>query len=149
MSRTNPCTNHDSWPKGIGFRKRVGKVWHYLQTEQCWKYEELPPIEILEALAFNCRPSDDDELDRANWFWNRRPFLLSTASCLLLFAVAFGLPFWIFVVPCLGLPLLVITILTVCANVAQSVSWRRQYESSIDRLIRTLTNDRDSNDVLS
>jgi hypothetical protein len=148
MNRTNPYTNRDPWPKGIGFRKRVSKVWHDLRVNQCWKYQELPPIEILEAFAFNCRPSDDDELNRANWFWNRRPFLLSAVSCMLLFAVAFGLPFWIFVLPWLGLPLLATTILTICANVAQSVNWRRQYESSIDRLIRTLTNDRDSN-VLS
>jgi hypothetical protein len=149
MSRTNPYPNRDPWLKEIGFRKRVSKVWHDLQAEQCWKYQELPPIEILEAFALNCRPTNDDELERANWFWNRRPFLLSAVSCLLLFAVAFGLPFWIFVFPCLGLPLLVITILIICANVAQSASWRRQYESSIDRLIRTLTSDRDSNDVLS
>jgi hypothetical protein len=137
-------TNRDSWPKGIGLRGRVIKVWRDLQAEHCWKYQELPPIEILEAFALNCRPADDDELDRANWFWKRRPFLLSAASCMLLFAVAFGLPFWIFMLPLVGLPLLAVTILIVCANVAQSVRWRRQYESSIDRLIRTLTNDRDS-----
>jgi hypothetical protein len=149
MSRTNRCTNRDSWSNGIGLRERVSRFWHDLQAKHGWKYEELPPIEILETFALYCRPANDAELDRANWFWKRRPKLVLAVGCILLFTDAFGLPFWLFVVPWIGVPLLVVTIFVICANIVQSVRWRRQYESSIDRLIRILTTDRDSNDVLS
>jgi hypothetical protein len=118
-------------------------------VDHIWRYEELPPIEILKAFALYCRPADDDELGRANWFWKRRPKLIPAVGGILLFTDAFGLPFWLFVVPWVAVPLLVVTIFVICANMVQSVRWRRQYESSIDRLIRILTTDRDSNDVLS
>jgi hypothetical protein len=51
--------------------------------------------------------------------------------------VALGLPFWLIVVPAIGLPLLLISAVVANTDIARSVRWRRQYELSIDRLVRT------------
>jgi hypothetical protein len=67
------------------------------------------------------------------------------------FIVALGLPLWLFVVPAVGLPLVIAAVVIVEIEIVRSVRWRRQYELSIDRLIRTSTNDKDTFgvDVLS
>ena len=51
--------------------------------------------------------------------------------------VAFGLPFWLFIVPAIGYPLLIIWAVLVNTDIVRSVRWRRQYELGIDRLIQT------------
>jgi hypothetical protein len=81
-------------------------------------------------------PTHNDELARANWFWSRRPRLLPAASYTVWLVVVLGLPFWLFVAPLIGVPLLIIAAVIVNVEIARSVRWRRQYELSIDRLIR-------------
>jgi len=44
----------------------------------------------------------------------------------------------------IGVPLLIVAAVIVNTEILRSVRWRRQYESSIDRLIRASTNDRDT-----
>ena len=80
---------------------------------------------------------DNDELARANWFWRRRPRLLPVVSSIVWLIVALGLPLWLFVVPVIGVPLLIVAPVIVNTDIVQSARWRRQYESSIDRLFRT------------
>jgi hypothetical protein len=50
-------------------------------------------------------------------------------------------------VPSIGVPVLIIAAVIVNAEIVRSVRWRRQYELSIDRLIRTSTNGRDTSGV--
>ena len=57
------------------------------------------------------------------------------------------LPLWLFIVPAIGVPLLVIAAVIVNTEIVRSVRWRRQDELSIDRLIRTSTKDRDAFDM--
>ena len=52
--------------------------------------------------------------------------------------VALGLPFWLFRIPPIGVPLMIVAPVVVNTDLARSLRWRRQYESSIDRLIRTI-----------
>jgi hypothetical protein len=58
--------------------------------------------------------------------------------------VIVGLPFWLFIVAVIGLPLIVISLMIVNIDIVQSSWWRRQYELSIDRLIGASTNGRDT-----
>jgi hypothetical protein len=44
---------------------------------------------------------------------------------------------WLFSVPALGYPLLIISAVVVNTEIVRSVRWRRQYEQGIDRLILT------------
>jgi len=77
---------------------------------------------------------------RANWFWHRRQRFLKAASCVVALIAAPGLPLWLFTVPVIGVPLLIIAAMLVNTEIVRSVRWRRQYELSIDRLIRTSIN---------
>lgn len=138
--------NHSFWKK-LGFSKRLSEFWQDLQDDPHWKYEQLSPVQLLEKSELHRYPTPNDELARANWFWSRRPRLLPVAGCIAWLIVALGLPFWLFIVPAIGVPLLIIAAVIVDTEIVQSVRWRRQYELSIDRLIRTSTNGRDTFDV--
>ena len=150
-SKSNRCTGGDCLSQNLSFRKRLGDFWRDLLDEPHWKYEELAPVRLLEQLELHAHLTDNDELARASWFWSRRPRCLQTANGMIWFIVALGLPLWLFVVPAVGLPLVIAAVVIVEIEIVRSVRWRRQYELSIDRLIRTSTNDKDTFgvDVLS
>ena len=141
--KDNQCTSRSSREK-FSFGKHLGRVWQDLQEVPHWKYEKLSPLRLLEKSKLYSCPTDNDELARANWFWSRRPRLLQAASCIVWLIVAFGLPFWLLIVPWIGVPLLIIAAVIVHIDIVRSVRWRRQYELSIDRLVRTSTNGRDT-----
>ena len=128
----------------LPFSKRLFRVWQDLQNEQKWKYEESSPARLLERLNLLAYSRENDELTRANWFWTRRPRVLTMASCLVWLIVIVGLPCWLFILPVIGLPLIVISLMMVNIDIVQSLRWRRQYELSIDRLIGASTNGRDT-----
>ena len=54
--------------------------------------------------------------------------------------VALGMPFWLVIIPKVGLPLLTIWAVGVDIEILRFTHWRRQYELSIDCLIRNSTN---------
>ena len=118
--------------------KHLTRFWRDLEDDQRWKYDELPPVQLLEKLQLDERLPDKAELARAEFFWRRRPRLLPATGFLLWIIMALGLPFWLFTVPAIGVPLLMIAIVVVDTGIVRSVRWRRQYELSIDRLIRRL-----------
>ena len=121
-----------------GLGQALSEVWHDLRADPKWKYEQLTPIQLLEKSELRIRLPDSDELVRATWFWSRRPRLLSVASSILWITVALGLPFWLFRIPSIGVPLIIVTAVVINTDLVRSLRWRRQYESSIDRLIRTI-----------
>ena len=131
-----PDTSHFSWQK-LALLKCLGEVWRDLRDDPHWKYERLSPVRLLEKSGLRRHLIDNDELARANWFWRRRPRLLSVVSSIVWLIVALGLPLWLFIVPVIGVPLLIVAPLIVNTDIVQSARWRRQYESSIDRLFRT------------
>ena len=144
-SRKNSrCIRSRSFWEKVRFGKRLGEFWQDLQDHPHWKYEQLSPVQLLEKSELYIYLADNDELARAHWFWSRRPRLLPVASCIIWLIVALGLPFWIFGVPSIGVPLLVMAAVIIDTEIVRSVRWRRQYELSIDRLIRTSTNGRDT-----
>lgn len=121
----------------FNFTKNLAGVWRDLEDNQRWKYEESSPVRILEKLKLDKSPVDQDELARTEYFWSRRLCLLSVISYAVWLTVALGLPFWLFIVPTIGVPLLIISALVVNAEIVRYVRWRRQYEMSINRLIHT------------
>jgi len=42
-----------------------------------WKYEERPPADLIKSLHLEAATIDQDEFWRAEWFWSRRPQVLS------------------------------------------------------------------------
>jgi hypothetical protein len=118
--------------------------WRDLEDDQRWKYDELPPVQLLEKSMLGEQLPDKDELARAEFFWRRRPRSLPTTAFLLWIILALGLPFWLFTVPAIGVPLLFIAIVAIDTGIVRSVRWRRQYELSVDRLIRRLGRNEES-----
>ena len=134
--KTDRCiSNRFGWQKH-SLRKALIELWHDAQGDPEWKYERLSPAQLLEKSELPCYSKDCGELARATWFWNRQPRLLVAASFILWATVALGLPFWLFVFPSIGVPLIVVAAVVVNTDLVQSTRWRRQYEFSIDRLIR-------------
>ena len=126
--------------KKLTFTEHLAGFWRDLEDDQRWKYDELCPVQLLEKLKLDDCPADKDELARAEFFWSRRPRVLPSATCILWFIVPLGLPLWLLniaAIGAIGVPLLILTWLVVEATgIVGSVRWRRQYELSIDRLIR-------------
>ena len=143
-SKNKQSTRNYCSGQKLSLARRLGEVWQDLQDGSQWKYEQLSPIQLLEKWGLRRCAAHNDELARANWFWNRRPSLLHATSCIAWFIVTLGLPLWLFVFPAIGVPLLIAAAVTINTEIVRSARWRRQYELSIDRLIRTSTNNRDT-----
>jgi hypothetical protein len=118
------------------FSKQLAAFWRDLEDNQHWKYDELSPVQLLEKLKLDERPADKDELARAEFFWRHRPRFLLAITYFAWLLVTLGLPFWLFIVPAIGVPLFIVSAVLANTDIVRSVRWRRQYESSIDRLIR-------------
>jgi len=130
------CANFRASSEKLTFTEHLAGFWRDLEDDQRWKYDELSPVQLLEKLKLDDCPADKDELARAEFFWSRRPRVLPATGFLLWVILVLGLPFWLFTVPAIGVPLLMIAMVVVDTGIVRSVRWRRQYELSIDRLIR-------------
>ena len=126
-------------------------IWRDLIREPLWKYEELPPLLLTEVTKLDLFEVGDSELARSQWLWSRRPKLALHASAALLAAglcVTLSLAIAFVAGPETSMPKrvaeMIISLLALVAAIypiAQRmgfVSWRREYELSIDRLIRTI-----------
>jgi hypothetical protein len=132
------CANFRASPENLTFTEHLAEFWRDLEDDQRWKYDELPPVQLLEKSQLGERLPDKEELARAEFFWRRRPRSLPATAFLLWIILALGLPFWLFTVPAIGASLLIIAMVVINTGIVRSVRWRRQYELSIDRLIRRL-----------
>ena len=126
--------------KNVNFTKHLMGVLRDIEDNQSWTYDELPPVQLLKKLKLDRSLTDRGELERAEFFWARRPRFLPAISSIVWFLVAVGLPFWLFYVPAIGVPLLLLSPVVANTDIVRSVRWRRQYESSIYRLVRTISN---------
>jgi hypothetical protein len=137
-------------PKEIG--RALSTMWSDLTAEAACQYQELPPVLLPQLRNLHWRGADDSELSRATWFWLRRPKSTfckgSTALVLeglwLLLSVITA-----FVVSSeISISALAIEAIIVLFAVAigigavvyrvRLVRWRREYERSVNRLIRTI-----------
>jgi hypothetical protein len=129
------------------FRNRgLSAIWKDLTTEPAWKYDELPPFMISQLTERDLLEASDSELARAIWFWCRRPKVRFHESAgLIIVALCIGI--FLFIAfsnwPGTLIAEAVIILFSILFEVAVEVQrlgfvrWRREYEASIDRLIRT------------
>ena len=115
------------------------KFWADFQSEHNWLFPEVPPWQIYRYLGY--ATVDPSESLRAEWLWRRRPrevmgrgafgyVLVLVISVLLLLVWPIGLfleAAWLFT--CLML---------IALDVVRNVRWRRDYEASLCRLIRSI-----------
>jgi hypothetical protein len=126
-----------AWSAKFNFSKQLTEVRRDLEDNPRWKYDELSPVQLLEKLKLDKYRVDNDELERVEYFWSRRPRFLRLISYLAWAIVALGVPFWLFSVPAIGAPLFIVAAVLANTDIVRSVRWRRQYELSIDRLNRS------------
>src|ERR1700751_3930302 len=112
------------------------RFWRDLHDDQIWKYEELCPIELLEEAEGDHRTLPKDELDRIDWFWRRRPRVLTAVGLILWLIAAGAAPFCV-IVPCLALPILITCMVLLLLTIVRSIRCRREYELSVSRLLHT------------
>ena len=126
-------------------------MWKDLTSEPVWKYEELPPLLLAELTKLDLFEVGDSELARAQWFWLRQRKLALHKSTALLFAglcVILSLAIAFVAWPETSIPKrvaeMIISLLALVAAIylitqrIGFVRWRREYELSIDRLVRTI-----------
>jgi hypothetical protein len=125
-------------------------IWKDLTTEPVWKYEELPPFLLSQLTKFDLFEAGDSELSRVIWFWFRRPKLaFYDSAALVIVALCVVVSFSIALVNWPGTSMhrclteLIILLLEVAVETylviqrLRFLRWRREYERSIDRVIRT------------
>ena len=56
-------------------RRLVG-IWRDFDEKPSWKYREIAPDLLLRSLKLHEADVDRSELNRAEWFWRRRPRLI-------------------------------------------------------------------------
>jgi hypothetical protein len=128
--------NCRAWSEKFNFTEHSIRFWRDLEDNQRWEYDELSPVQLLEKLKLDECQADKDELARAEFFWSRRPRFLPAIASVAWLMVFFGLPFWLFIVPAIWVPLLIVSTVLGNTDIVRSVRWRRQYELSIGRLIQ-------------
>jgi hypothetical protein len=108
-------------------------------TENRWRFPELPPSDILQSLDRDISDVDPDEPLRAQWMWERRPESLF-GQTLLGYLIAILIGFVLMLIPDAGIPVACFWLsgmfLVIAQDVVHLVRWRHQYESSIARVVR-------------
>jgi hypothetical protein len=126
-------------------------LWKGLTTEPVWKYQELPPLRLPELKKLDLVEASDSELSRVMWFWLRRPRLtLHKSTALIVLALGAFLSLTIAFVdwPLTSMTKRAAEVMVLLVGVAVQIyavvhrfrylCWRREYEVSVDRLIRTI-----------
>jgi hypothetical protein len=126
-------------------------MWRDLTSEPVWKYKELPPLLLAELTNLDLFEVGDSELARAQWFWShRRKLPLHKSTALLFVGLCVTLSLATAFVAGLETSIpkrvaeMIISVLALVAAIylitrrIGLVRWRREYELSIDRLVRTI-----------
>ena len=126
-------------------------IWRDLITEPVWKYEELPPFLLSQLTESDLLEASDSELARVIWFWCRRPNLMfhdSTAlvvvALCVLISLSIALVNWSGTSPAKRIEEVIVVLFELGVAMYATgqrlrfLRWRREYERSIDRLIRNL-----------
>jgi hypothetical protein len=108
-----------------------------IEADPAWKYEELPPAALVKALHLEPAAINQDELSRADWFWRRRPKVLSQSVSFFFFYLTVAVCLFYLLPGSVPFLLLWIVAGASCAFV-DGISlnrWRNEYESSITRVV--------------
>jgi hypothetical protein len=119
---------------------RLHDFWRDFNTGSRWKFPESSPIYLLHSLDLDRNHVDYAEFARAQWMWDRKPkSLFGDGMSGFLLLVFIGL--LLLLVPYFGIPLSLAWCCTMLVAIAKDtvrgIRWRREYETSIVRVIRT------------
>jgi hypothetical protein len=117
--------------------------WKDFNSKEDWRFPELPPVQLQKSFDGLWTRVDRGELLRAEWMWYRKPKLVlgegGFAYALLVFVALLLL-----LIPQAGPPLAIIwcsaMLSAIAREVVRSTRWRREYEVSITRIMRSFRN---------
>jgi hypothetical protein len=130
---------------------RLSAIWRDLSTEPVWRYDELPPFLLSQLTEHDLLEASQSELARVIWFWLRRPkFRFPESVAVTIVGLCLLVSFAIVLLDSPRTSIrervgegtiilfeVALVIYTIWHRL-KSVRWRREYERSIDRLIRRL-----------
>jgi hypothetical protein len=119
---------------------RFHDFWRDFNAVNHWRFRELPPSDLLQSLKLDWSIVDRAEFVRAKWMWTRKPkSLLGDGMSGYLLLVFIGLA--LLLIPYAGIMLAPVwclaMLLVVAKDAVRLARWRREYESSIGRVIRS------------
>ena len=115
-------------------RKNVG-------ADTIWEYEELPPAALIKSLHLEPAAIDQDEFFRAEWFWSRRPKVLSERLSFIFSYLTVLVCLFYLVPDTIWSLLLWILAGASCVSIdrIRINRWRNEYESSIKGIVVNLS----------
>jgi len=124
--------------RGLVNRWRV--FWKDFNSDEDWKFPELSPVKLQKSLDVSWSFIDHGEYVRAEWMWSRKPKLILGEGGLG-YAVLIFVALLLLLVPKVGVFLTISWCLTmlgaIARDVVRSIRWRREYEVSITRIMRS------------
>ena len=119
--------------------KRWANFWSDFNSENEWRFPDVAPWRLQGLLGWPIL--DQAEHIRAEWMWRRRPRLL-LGEGIFGYCLVIGVGIALLFVPGTGILLdlvwLLINSLFIASDTVRLNRWRRDYEASLDRLIRTM-----------
>jgi hypothetical protein len=108
-----------------------------VEADLNWKYEELPPGALIKSLHLDPATVDHNEFSPAEWFWSKRPKVLSESLSFFFFYLTVVVCLFYLVPDTIWFLLLWILAGASCASIdrIRLNRWRNEYESSIKRII--------------
>jgi hypothetical protein len=128
--------------RDYGLTQSLAAMWSNFQAGD-WRFPEIPPRAILRRIDIDEEWLDDAEFRRALWFWQQRPALLlgehwPLYALVMLVAVALlWIPVWGVALASLWI---VLAFVGIVIDIVRLSRWRRNYESSIARMLRISQN---------
>jgi hypothetical protein len=124
--------------RGLVNRWRV--FWNDFNSDEHWKFPELSPVQLQKSLDVPWSFIDRGEYVRAEWMWSRKPKLILGEGGLG-YAILIFVALLLLLIPKVGVFLTVAWCVTmlgaISRDVVRSIRWRREYEVSITRIMRS------------
>ena len=124
--------------RGLVNRWRV--FWNDFNSDEHWKFPELSPVQLQKSLDVPWSFIDRGEYVRAEWMWSRKPKLVLGEGGLG-YAILIFVALVLLLIPKVGVFLTVAWCVTmlgaISRDVVRSIRWRREYEVSITRIMRS------------
>ena len=123
-----------------GLVNRLRVFWKDFNCQEEWKFPELPPVQLQNSFGVPWSLIDRSEYVRAEWMWTRKPKLILGEGGLG-YALLIFVALLLLLIPHVGVVLTIawcITMLSaISRDVVRSIRWRRDYEVSIARTMRS------------
>lgn len=123
-----------------GLVNRWRDFWKDFNCREEWRFPELPPVQLQQSLDVPWSFIDRGEYVRAEWMWSRKPKLILGEGGLG-YALLVFVALLLLLIPHVGVLLTIAWCFTMLGAIARdlvrSIRWRREYEVSITRIMRS------------